>query len=107
MRIIQIAVFSTLLAAGVGHAADMEAAKKKAEEVCSACHEKDGNSKNPQYPILAGQHADFLRKALHDYQTGARNNAIMAGMAKPLTRAEIEGLAEYFAAQPSGLLQHR
>jgi len=31
----------------------------------------------------------------------------MAGMAKPLTRAEIEGLAEYFAAQPSGLLQHR
>lgn len=107
MRIIQIAVFASLLAATTVHAADMAAAEKKAKEVCGACHQPDGNSTNPQYPILAGQHPDFLRKALQDYQTGARNNAIMAGMAKPLTKAEIEGLAAWFAAQPSGLLQHR
>src|SRR3546814_7179117 len=36
---------------------------------CQACHGPDGNGIGmPQYPILAGQYAGYLRKALGDYK---------------------------------------
>lgn len=89
------------------HAADLVKGKAKAEQVCAACHNADGNSTNPQYPVLAGQHVDYLRKVLHDYQTGARNNAIMGAMAKPLTKAEIEDVTAWFASQQSVLTMKR
>jgi cytochrome c553 len=44
---------------------------------------------------------------LLDYQSGARNNAIMAGMAKPLSKADIANLSAWFAAQKSGLNMKR
>jgi cytochrome c553 len=80
-------------------------ATKKAKEVCSACHGDDGNGKKefPDYPKLAGQYSDFLYHALRDYKRGARKNAIMAGMAQPLTDAEMRALAQYYANQPGSL----
>jgi cytochrome c553 len=80
-------------------------AAKKAKEICAACHGDDGNGKKefPDYPRLAGQYPDFLYKALRDYKSGARKNAIMAGMAQPLTDAEMLALAQYFAGQPGSL----
>ncbi|QDQ27535.1 cytochrome c [Chitinimonas arctica] len=84
-------------------AADLAAGKAKSEQVCASCHLADGNSTNPQYPILAGQHPDYLRKALRDYQSGARSNAIMADQAKALSKAEIDNLSAWFASQPSKL----
>jgi len=89
------------------HAADIGAGKAKAEQICAACHNADGNSTNPQYPILAGQHPDYIKKALRDYKSGARNNAIMAGMAGPLSSADIDNLAEWFSSQKSVLNQAR
>lgn len=88
-------------------AADLNAGKAKAEQLCASCHNVDGNSSNPQYPVLAGQHADYLARVLLDYQSGARNNAIMAGMAKPLSKADIANLSAWFAAQKSGLNMKR
>ena len=44
---------AALLVSGVGHAADLEAAKKKVSEICQACHGMDGNSQVPDYPKLA------------------------------------------------------
>jgi cytochrome c553 len=97
------AVFlSALLVASVSipaSAADIAAGAKKAEEVCAACHGKDGNSTDPNNPRLAGQWRDYLEKALRDYKSGERNNAIMAGFAKALTKQDIENLAAYYAAQ--------
>lgn len=80
-------------------------AAKKAKEVCAACHGEDGSGKPefPDYPKLAGQHGDYLYHALKGYKAGARKNAIMAGMAQPLTDAEMRALANYFASQPSTL----
>jgi len=46
---------------------------------------------------------DYLEKALRDYQTGARKNAIMAGLAKPLSRADIKDLAAYLSRLPGPL----
>ena len=59
------------------------------------------------YPKLAGQHPDYLAKALRDYKSGARKNPIMGGMAAPLTPKDIDNLAAYYAAQPAVLTRAR
>ena len=79
------------------------AAGQSRSATCAACHGPDGNSKIPLYPKLAGQHEDYLRKALQDYQTGTRKNPIMKGIAAPLSEQDRADLAAYFASQPNGL----
>lgn len=91
-----------LLVSGQGIAANIEAGKKKAAEVCAACHGPDGNSPAPAFPKIAGQHASYLEKSLNEYKSGARKDPIMAGMAAALSKEDIENLAAYFASQ-SGL----
>jgi cytochrome c553 len=75
----------------------------KASQTCVACHGNDGVGILPEYPNLAGQHEDYLRRALQNYKTGVRKNAIMAGMAAPLTEKDIEELARYYSSQRPGL----
>lgn len=83
------------------HAADVEAGKAKSQ-ICQACHGADGNGiGDPQYPLLAGQYADYLAKALNDYKSGARENAIMLGFASTLSDEDIVNLAAFYASQPS------
>jgi cytochrome c553 len=94
-----------ILAAGAAlaasaSAADLAAGQAKAKEICQACHGLDGKSTTPDYPNLAGQYPDYLAKALRDYQSGKRKNAIMAGMAAPLTPKDIENVAAYYSSQP-------
>jgi cytochrome c553 len=85
-------------------AADVTAGKSRAETVCAACHGKDGNTPiDPSYPKLAGQHRDYLERALLDYKSGARKNAIMAGQSQMLSRADIENLSAYYASLPGSL----
>ena len=82
-------------------AADIEAGKAKSQ-ICQACHGADGNGiGDPQYPLIAGQYADYLAKALRDYKSGVRNNAIMQGFASTLSEDDIVNLAAFFASQPS------
>jgi cytochrome c553 len=100
-----LAMVVALAAANPAAAADIEAGRKKAAEVCAACHGPDGNSATADFPRIAGQYADYLEKALRDYKTGARKDPIMSGFANPLTAAEIENLAAYFASQRG--LQHK
>ena len=84
--------------------ADVAAGKLKAETVCAACHGKDGNTPiDPSYPKLAGQHPDYLERALLDYKSGARKNAIMASQSQQLSRADIENLAAYYKSLPGSL----
>ncbi len=86
-------------------AVDVEAGKKKAAEICAACHGPDGNSATADFPRIAGQYADYLAKAMRDYKTGARKDPVMSGFANPLTPAEIENLSAWFASQRG--LQHK
>jgi cytochrome c553 len=85
-------------------AADIAKGQQLAQAQCAACHGKDFASPvDPSYPKLAGQYPDYLEKALRDYQTGARKNAIMAGLAKPLSRDDIKNLSAYLASLPGPL----
>ena len=84
-------------------AADIEAGKAKAAEVCETCHGAGGNSTSPDFPKLGGQYPDYLMKALRDYKSGNRKNAIMASFAKPLSKQDNENLAAYYAAQPAAV----
>ena len=81
-------------------AADIALGKAKAAEVCES-HGAAGNSTSQDFPKLGGQYRDYLEKALRDYKSGDRKNAIMAGFAKPLSKEEIDNLAAYYAAQPA------
>ena len=92
------------LASANAAAADIDAGKKKVQEVCAACHGIDGATPTtPDYPKLAGQYPDYLAKSLRDYKSGARKNPIMAGMAQGLTEQDIENISAYFSSQPSNL----
>lgn len=83
----------------LAHAAGDAAAGKEKSAACVACHAADGNSADPQYPRLAGQHASYLERALLDYKSGARKNPIMTGFAGPLSETDIADLAAYFGSQ--------
>ncbi len=98
-------VAAALVFAGTAQAAGNAAAgKSKAAQVCAACHGPEGNKPAaPENPILAGQHQDYLLKALKDYKTGKRNNAIMKGFAASLSNQDMQDLAAWFASQKSNL----
>ena len=66
---------------------------------CAACHGADGISRNPAWPSLAGQRSAYLVEALKAYGTGARDNAMMAGIAKGLSDADAQKLAAHYEAQ--------
>jgi cytochrome c553 len=99
MKRILIASLSAAVLATTAIAADINAGAAKAKEVCAACHGMDGKSTDPNNPHLAGQWRDYLEKALRDYKSGARNNAIMSAFAKTLSKQDIENLAAYYASQ--------
>ena len=99
-KLVVLSAALTLVGAtGVVQAAGDVAAGKAKSAVCAGCHGPDGNSVNPLWPKLAGQHAQYLEKALHDYKSGARKDPSMSAMAAPLSDQDIENLAAYFASQ--------
>jgi cytochrome c553 len=71
--------------------------------LCVSCHGADGVGITPLYPTLAGQHADYIVRALDEYQKGARKNPIMATFVAKLTGEQIEALADYFSKQEPAL----
>jgi len=77
---------------------DIKAGQEKSA-MCASCHGADGNSTDPQFPRLAGQHASYLVRALMDYRSGARKNPIMAGFASGLSDEDMENLAAYYSSQ--------
>lgn len=101
MKNLVIAIFTStfLLISGHGIAGDIEAGKKKAGEVCAACHGPDGNSPNPAFPKIGGQYATYIETSLIGYKSGARKDPVMSGMAAALSEEDIENLAIYYASQ--------
>ena len=75
------------------------AAGKAASAICAGCHGVDGVSAIPENPNLAGQGAPYLLKQLMEFKSGARNNAIMAGMVASLDQTAMENLAAFYAEQ--------
>ena len=77
---------------------------------CASCHGADYKTPiDPSYPKLAGQHADYLVHALTAYKRGdkvmnGRNNAIMAGMAQPLSDRDMADIGAYLQSLPGPLV---
>ena len=75
-----------------------EAGKNKSL-TCSACHGADGNSVNPEWPSLAGQHAGYAYQQLQAFKSGDRVNALMVGQVMLLQEQDMRDLAVYFEGQ--------
>jgi len=88
-----------VLAAGMAQAAGDAAAGKAKSVTCLACHGPDGNSPNPTWPKLAGQHPVYILKQLQAFKSGERKNDLMSPMAMPLEDADMVNLAAYFSSQ--------
>jgi cytochrome c553 len=94
------AAFALVSAAGPLAAKDYDAGKKKAQEVCAACHGEDGNKPmTPETPRLGGQHYDYLVHSLQMYKSGKRQNPLMSPMAQPLSKKDMSDVAWYFSKQ--------
>ncbi len=104
MRVLVCA--AALALAGAAAAADPQAGESKAA-VCAACHGQGGNSTNPAVPSIAGQPEKFIATALFMFRAGDRQDPQMTPMAKPLSNAEMNELAAYFAAQQPAPPRHQ
>jgi cbb3-type cytochrome c oxidase subunit III len=73
---------------------------------CSKCHGTSGNgiSISPLFPILAGQQATYIENQLKQLRQRARPDpharAFMWGIARGLSDAQIESVAQYFSSLP-------
>ncbi len=56
---------------------------------CDRCHGVNGNSTDPRSPALASQRSEYIEKVLHEYQSGARKDSVMAAMAASLDDAAV------------------
>jgi cytochrome c553 len=79
-------------------AQDAEAGRGKVA-VCAACHGADGNSGNPDFPILAGQTFRYTYLQLKDYKEGRRSDPQMTPFAATLSREDMLDMAAFYAAQ--------
>lgn len=75
------------------------AAGKQAATACAACHGVDGNSPNPEWPDLAGQHPTYLFNQLQAFKAGVRENPLMTPQAQGLSEEQMRNISLYFAQQ--------
>ena len=85
------------LSGGPAAAAGDAAAGKIKAAACAGCHGANGQGVPPN-PPLAGKSEDQLVEAMKDYKSGKRDNAIMKGMASPLSDQDMANLAAYYAS---------
>ena len=98
--LVVLAVFAGQLMAQEG---DAERGKTLSA-TCVACHGVDGNSVNPIWPTLAGQHPQYIARQLKLYKSGDRDNAVMMPMAMGLSEQDMADLGAYFGEQEAKLL---
>ena len=97
--VVTIGFISISLSCSTSWAMGDPAAGKEKSASCAACHGVDGNSVNPEWPKLAGQHQGYLVKQLTYFKDGERVNETMKGMASNLTEQDREDLAAYYSSQ--------
>jgi cytochrome c553 len=66
---------------------------------CNKCHGPNVDNPAMVTPHLEGQPVAYLVKALKDYRDGKRVQSAMHAMGAPLSDADIQTIAEYYAGQ--------
>lgn len=96
-----ISVLAMAVVSGTGWAGGDPVVGQQKAQACAACHGTSGVSayEQTQAPIIAGQYADYIVRALKDYKSGERDNAVMKGMSANLTERDMEDIAAYYAGK--------
>jgi cytochrome c553 len=109
------AALAATLALHPAHAADASNGKVLSDSHnCAACHGVNLNKPvSPEYPKLAGQHADYIYWALRQYQMGngnphlGRNNPIMQAQVQSLSQSDMKDLAAYIESLKGDLIEKK
>lgn len=96
---VRILVTALLLGGSATAAAGPDPHLRVLAASCAACHGTEGNSVGGT-PVLAGLDRSHFVTQMQAFRSGTRAATVMGRHAKGLNEAEIEQLADYFAAQP-------
>jgi cytochrome c553 len=66
---------------------------------CQACHVADGTRGAPTFPILQGQHPEYIVKQLTEFKSGKRVNAVMTGMAALVGADDLKHVAAFYGSK--------
>jgi cytochrome c553 len=92
---VMLLALAPVMAVAVG---DPEAGEQKSA-VCAACHGMDGNSEIPEWPKLAGQHADYAARQTRMVRDQVRDIPEMYPMVMDLSDQDIADIAAFYAQQ--------
>ena len=93
----KVLLILSLICTSLVMAGDAELGKAKSA-VCVACHGMDGNSINPIWPNIAGQHEQYTTRQLELFKSGERKATVMAGMVAGLSSEDMQNLGAYYAS---------
>ena len=96
MRLSPVIALAATLLLSVASAAE----KPARLGLCASCHGENGHAIAPATPNLAGQNLDYLRSAIKQYQSGARDVPAMRAAVGMLDAAEIERVLAWYAQAP-------
>ena len=74
---------------------------KELTEKCNRCHSDDVANAAIAIPKIGGQDKEYLVMALRSYRDDKRISSVMHNMSMPYSDSIIEGLASFYASQPS------
>ncbi|MDP1603511.1 MAG: c-type cytochrome [Legionella sp.] len=97
----KIVFIATLVCSFAVGAADIATTAPEKAALCVACHGPKGNSTNPEWPNIAGQHSAYLNKQLHDFKEAkTRNVPVMTAIVAGLTNEEMLELSDFYSKEP-------
>jgi cytochrome c553 len=96
-RFVQALVLAAPLACQAVHAADRAAGRHKVLTLCQNCHGEDGRAILPGAANLSGQQKEYIVEQLRAFRSGSRRNEQMSVVAKTLSDADIENVAEWYS----------
>jgi cytochrome c553 len=70
-------------------------------DACKACHGPQGISRNPTFPNLAGQKAQYLEAQLKAFKSRDRKNDFMNAIASQLSDTDIPKFAQFWSSLPA------
>ena len=67
--------------------------------LCAACHGERGVATAKNLPNLAGQNLDYLRSAVEQYRSGARDVSAMRASIGMINATELDDILRWYSAQ--------
>lgn len=97
----RLAIVSAFAAAMFSSAPLRAAEKPPRLGLCAGCHGETGHAMQAETPNLAGQNLAYLRRAIEQYQSGARDVPAMRAAVGMLGPAELARVLEWYAQSPT------